>query len=344
MKIPAAYPLALIAIPLVLGLASVADDLSFHPAKDLASKKELRIEAEMRIEDVSASFNGEPIPAEAVEQMTSSEMLLSLAVDVTETFAATADGEPRDLRRTYDAASMAFEFGDEVQESEENDDIRGKTVRFLWDEEEGAFQKSWHESQGDDDLLESIEVDMEVRALLPAKKVAEGDTWEVAGSKLSGVFFPGGFPAPDADAAEGPDLEALQEEFAAQLEAAFAEFKVLCTYKGAREADGVQVGEIAFQYDGKATLELGDMIRRVAEEMGDEVPPFDITASASFEIAGTGVLLWDLASGTLHSYEMSAKPAFDISIEVSGDANGQSIDFSMSGRLAGDVTWELARQ
>lgn len=346
MKTTSAFFLAALAIPLTLGLASVADDLSFHPPKDAKSQKQLRIEAEFRVKEASFTVNGEPMPGEMVDQLTSQEMLLSIAVDATETFLATKDGAPTDLLRSYDKLEAKVEIGDEEQKPESANELEGKVVRFQWDDKASEYKKSFHESKGDDALLADLIDDMELRALLPAKKVATGDTWEVDAQHMAALFFPGGLAAGAGPSdGEGPDIDAMGDEMAKQMEAAFKEFKVACVYKGARDADGTKVGEVTFSYDGKASLDLDPILRQAQEALtGEGAPQMDFTATATMALKGDGVLLWDLSTGTLHSYEMKSNVELDLSIQVHAEQEGQQFEVSLSGSVGGDVTWELDRQ
>ncbi len=345
MKTHSSFVLALLAIPLTLGLAAVADDLSFHPAKDAKSQKELRIEGEFRVKEASLTVNGEPLPGEMLDQITSQEILISLAVDATETFLATKDGAPTDLLRSYDKLESKMEVGDETKSPEKANELEGKIVRFQWDEKASEFKKSFHESKGDDALLEDLIDDMEVRALLPSKKVAEGDTWEVEADQMLALFFPGGVAANAGDSGgEGPDMGEMSEEMAKQMEEAFKAFKVTCIYKGTRDAGGTKVGEITFAYDGKASLDLDPILEKVQESFGEGAPEMDFNATASMSLKGEGVLLWDLATGVMHSYEMKSNLGLDVNIQVHGDQEGQQFEVSLSGSVGGDVTWELTRQ
>ncbi|MCY2960635.1 MAG: hypothetical protein NTY35_10760 [Planctomycetota bacterium] len=346
MKTKSAYLFAVLAIPLTLGLAAVADDVSFHPAKDVKSQKELRIEGEFRVKEAAFTVNGEPMPGEMLEQITSQEMLLSIAIDATETFLATKDGSPTDLLRSYDKMETKVEIGDQSESPKKANELEGKVVRFQWDDKASEFKKSFHESKGDDALLEQLIDDMEVRAMLPAKKVAQGDTWEVDAEHMTALFFPGGIAGgADDSAGEGPDMDAMGKEMAKQMEEAFKEFKVACTYKGARDAAGTRVGEIAFTYDGKASLDLDSILRQVQDAFGGEgAPQMEFTTSATLSLKGDGVLLWDLATGVLHSYEMKSNLGLDVSIQVHAEQDGQQFEVSLSGSLGGDVTWELARK
>ncbi len=342
MKTTHAFSFAVLVIPLTLAFAAAADDLSFHPAKGEKVEKELRVEGEFHVKDVSVTVNGDPLPGEALDQISSMDLLLSLGIDASETFVSTKDGAPSELLRTYDDISVSMEVGDKKEEPVGSNALEGKTVRFQWDDENSEYKKSFHESTGDEALLENLIDDMEVRALLPTKKVATGDTWEVPAEHMTALFFPGGIASGSGNSSEGgPEFDALSEALHKQIEAGFGQFKVTCTYKGAREADGVQVGEIAFVFDDKGTLDLGSMLDDARGLFGGDMPDMDMEASATLSLKGEGTLLWDLSTGHMHAYEMRSDVGLDIHVDLHLDSNGEKAEVSMSGSLGGDVTWEL---
>jgi len=338
--------LACLAAPLALGLTFVAEELAFHPTKDATSRKALTIAGEFRVSGVSFTVNGEPMPGEMLEQITSASILVDLAVDVTEVFRQTRDGRPIELLRTYDDLEASLEFGDESQSLEDAGEIEGKAIRFAWDEEEEAYTKSFHETTGEERILVDLIDDMEVRSLLPGKKVAAGDTWEVPAADLEPLFFPGGFLDLSGADQEGPEFDALAEDFARQLEQALKDFKVLCTYKGVREEGGRRVGEVAFRYDGRCELDLDELMAKVQESVGDQegMPEMDISAGAGLTLTGEGALLWDLEAGMLHAYTMQADVELDVRVDVRGEAEGETFEVALSGELAGELSWEMTRQ
>jgi hypothetical protein len=334
----------LLAVPFLLALAPSADELSFHPAKDAKSKKTLAIEVELNVKDASFSVNGDPMPAEALDQIKSQALLLDLSVGATETFLASRDGRPVDLVRTYDDLKASVEMGDNQQTLDEVKEFEGKSVRFTWNDKEKAYDKVWHESKGEDAALEDLIDDMEVRALLPDRKVSSGDTWDVPAKDLEPLFLPGGMLSPKGKDDAG-EFDEIAEGVGKQLEDAFKDFKVVCTYKGAREEGGVRVAEVTFRYDGKARVDLAPILQKIQEKEGGEgMPEMHFTANCGLDLKGEGTLLWDLGTGTLHSYTMNADVGLDVSVEMSGEQEGQSIEVSMSGSIGGTVGWTMKRE
>jgi hypothetical protein len=239
--------LSCISAPLVLALALPADDLSFHPAANTEVAKTLKLDLEMNVTEASANFNGQELPAEALEQIKQT-LIANMVVGVTEKYVETKEGKPLTLLRTFDTMSLDFEFGDNSNADENFKEAEGKTVEFKWNEKEGAYEKSFKDSEGDADELKDLDPDMDLRVLLPEKKVAKGDTWEVAADRLKPLFFPGGMITKVGEEdAEGFDK--MRKELEDQFSQFLKDFKVTCTYKGTKDEDGKTAAQIDFTFD-----------------------------------------------------------------------------------------------
>jgi hypothetical protein len=342
MQLSRATLVACLAVPVALAFALPATKLSFAPKGGAESKKTLTIEADMSIVDLTGDVNGQPLPPEATEQLTSQGLLVTMATTVTDVYAATKDGRPLELLRTYEALDMDVEMGEESNSNAEMKAIEGKTVKFTWDEKEGAYAKSYHESEGEAGLIEELEADMDLLCLLPQRELDEGDSWEVPAKDLGPLFLPGGMVNAGEEQADGPDMSGLLEEMRDEFEKAAETFKVTCTFKGVSEKDGAKVGEVSFVFDGKMSMDLSDMIQRVVEDQaGGEAPPMDISFNMGMGMKGEGTLWWNLAENRLHAYEMEAAAEMDMAMEMSADQGGQSMSVSMSGKAKGDMTWTL---
>ena len=325
-------------LALLLAFALSADDVSFHPKDGSGVKKRLEVELEFSPEEIEVSLNGEPLPAESVGGMDET-LVLELAVGVTEKFVASKDGRPVDLLRTFDELELSMKAGSESEQAPDFDRLEGKTVRFHWKEEGETYERSFHESEGDDVLLLNLSDDMDLRALLPTKDVAEGDTWEVTGSKLLLLYLPGGLPGEvgaDADSASlRGALEAVQDEFAHLVE----DGKLTCKYVGSREEGGERVAEIQLKLASKGDLDLSSAIEALVQE--EEVAP-SIDATAVVDVEGEGRILWDLGAGRVHAFEMRLTSRIDLDVKAAADVEGETYDFAVTGRIGGKGTWKLA--
>ena len=327
-----------------LALAPVTDELTFHPAAQAEVAKKLEIDVAMRIDDVSLTVNGQPMPAEATSELQNQELKLDVLVGVLETYVATRDGRPIDLLRTFEDVAFASEFGGDKSEAD-GDEIEGKTVRFRWNEESQGYDKSYEGDAGDPERLTALSEDMDLRLLLPGKKVAEGDTWEVAGEKLLPLFMPGfvldqiSFDEEDGEAAEA--LDAMREELGEQMEAFVRGFTVTCTYAGTREVEKASLAEIRLRFEGGPKLDVASLFERVIEMQDGEAPDADIEATIGVDLDGEGTLLWDQAAGRAHAFDMNAKIGLDANVEARVEEQGQSFEVTFSANGAGDAAWKL---
>ncbi len=339
--LPVVLPLA--ALPL-LAFANRADKVSFEPAEGSASSKELNFSATFYLDDLSMVVDGSELPAEMMGGAMDEGLMINATVGVTDEYVESKNGKQQELLRTFDELSL--EAGPE-SESEVVDDfteLEGSTVSFKWDADEDDYIKSFHDGDGDEDILENLDVDMDFLALLPDGEVEKGDTWEASGEQLGTVFFPGGMPAnPGADEEEAEEMaELFREEMEGQLTDAFGEFVIECTYNGSREVDGVTVGEISFVFDGETSLDLSDLIQSVIDLMaGEQGIEADISATISMEFEGKGTMLWDLRGGHVNEFEMGGDITLFADVEGEVDAMGESHTMEMSAEMSGEAEWSM---
>jgi hypothetical protein len=333
---------ALVALPVLFAFALPADELAFRPAAGSTIKKKLELDMEMSLVDASMTMNGEPMPA-GLEEIKGQTMLLGMVVGVGETYVATVAGRPTELLRSYDKLAMDVSFGDQSESLDEFTKLEGKTVRFKWNADESVYDKSFVESEGDVDSLKELSEDMDLRALLPEKAVSEGDSWEVSAKQLMSLFMPGGFVGQSANEAGMEGFEEIRKEIEDQLDQALKDFKVVCTYKGARDSGGVNVGEIAFNFDGKAKMDLSSLLEAAMKAQRQEgMPEMDMRGSAGMEMQGAGTLLWDLASGHMHDYVLHADLNFQVEMHIEADQGGEPLQLDMSGTADGTLDLKLA--
>ncbi|MFN0007737.1 MAG: hypothetical protein ACKVXR_07500 [Planctomycetota bacterium] len=329
--------LATVAAPLLLATALPNDDLSFHPKAGSEVKKQLEVELELKPESVEFSMNGEPMPDGSMDGLEES-MIVELAVGVTEKFVEAKDGRPIDLLRTFDELSLRAKSGSEEDEAPDFDRLEGKTVRFHWNEAGDAYERSFHESEGDDILLLNLSDDMDLRVLLPGKDVEEGDTWEVPGSNFLPLFLPGGMPGEIAADEDAGPLRGAVEEIQDELEKLLKAGKLKCKHGGTREQDGTRVAEIPFTVSGQGEIDFSQALESLAE--GEEIAP-TVDATARIELDGEGKVLWDLEAGRVHAFEMRIGSKIDIDVSAEADFEGESFQFAVVGKVSASGTWKL---
>jgi hypothetical protein len=331
----------------LLAFHPVADEVAFQPAKGASVSKELTFSSTFYLDDAFVSVDGQELPPEMLGSAMEEGLLFEASVSVTDEYVSTKDGKVLDLLRTFD--SLSLEAGPEsaAESVEEFAELEDTTVSFLWDEDDSEYIKSFHESEGDEGLLENLDVDMDFLALLPKDTVSDGDTWEVKGKGLGTIFLPGGVPAsPDTDNEEAAEMtELLKEELGAQMEEAFGDFTVRCTYAGSREQGDVELGVIQFEFEGEAAIDLSEVLQTAVELQGGDMGiNADVAASLALEFEATGTLLWDLKAGHAHNFELKGEMAIQADIEADIDAQGENHSAELSAEIACEMAWAMSTE
>ncbi|MBK7643804.1 MAG: hypothetical protein IPJ19_12290 [Planctomycetes bacterium] len=346
MKIHSRRSLTLLA-PLFLAFVPAADEIRFDPKPGTELTKKFDVSLELSVDDFSVEMNGQPLPAEAMGGVQGTAITLELAMGVTEKLVGVKDGRATDLLRTFDSVHGRAEAG-EGSSDKSVEEMEGKTVHFVWDEAKSEYTKTWHECTGKDELLNSLSADMDLRSLLPSKKVSKGDKWDVEGSKVFSILLPGMQPGnldPEKAGMDGEQAKAVQimiDELGPQLEEGLKHLKVTCEYDGSHDADGVEVADIKLHVDGDMKLDLGPVFERIAAEQSrGGGPEPTVEASVSWSIKGDGALLWDNATHTLKSYTLDTDLQLNMKADASMDQGGQEMNFKANMGISGKGSWKL---
>jgi len=289
-------------------------------------------------------MDGQELPPEMMGGAMDEGLLLNATVGVTDEYVASREGKMLTLLRSFD--SLSLEAGPESQAEivDKFAELEDSTVSFKWDAENEEYVKTFKDGEGDEELLENLDVDMDFLALLPDDEVSEGDTWDATGEELGTIFFPGGVPANPSSDEEGAEemKELAKEELEGQLTDAFKEFSIHCTYTGSREEGDVSVGVITFKFDGDTSLDLSDFIQSAIDlQAGDMGVEADITATIGFEFEGEGTLLWNLSEGHVYGFDMNGDITLSADVDGDVDAAGDSHSMEMSAEVSGEATWSM---
>ena len=335
---------ALLATPLLLALEPRADNVSFHPEDGSSLAKDYGIEFTFVLGDITAYIDGqdlsESVPADF-------ELVGDTSLTITDQYVETLDGKPLQLIRTFDSMEMYWEAMDESGDAEEFAELEGKSVKFEWNEDDEAYDVSFHESEGDEDLLEGLGIDMDLRALLPEDEVSQGDSWTVEARALGSIIFFGtdfenlDFSMDDDDV--GPLIES---ELVPQLESLADGFSADCEYLGSAEEDGTTLGVIGLAIKGEGSIDLVGLIEQIIEDQMPEGMEIDASvdeASIAIAMEGEGELRWDLGAGHMHDYEMSSELEILVDVYIEIDVGGEAHEIEASVEILGEGTWTAAK-
>jgi hypothetical protein len=342
------------ALPVLLALALPGGDaIAFAPATGHSVTRTWKTNTQMSLDDMEMSMNGQPMPMEIEMEM---DMGMDLTVEVTDEFVSLMDGRPGSLTRSFDVIGSSGSFaleaemipgGGDEKSIEASSELEGKSVVFTWNEEDGDYDVAYHESEGDEELLEGLEEDMDLRALLPEGEVAEGDTWEIDVKSLTNVLAPGGDMAlvPELDDEEMmgmPGMENMGRGMNDML-GDLLEGDASGTFNGFQEVDGVRVAVIAIAISIESSNDMTDKVMEAMEEMPEEIGEFSIDyMDVEIEIEGEGTLYWDVEAGHAHSYEMQGSMGFitDMGMNVAMGDQEMEIEqtFEMSGTFENSMS------
>lgn len=335
-----------LALSLLVGFSgSSVDKIAFTPAEGATVTKTFSSLTELEVDDMSMLVNGEEPP---IPPMTMT-MSVTQTLTVTDEYVAMGDGQPSKLARTYDAVSSGLEvefesvMGSGTPSGVGSSPLEGSTVHFTWDSDTESYEAAFAEGEeGEDELLEGLEEDLDLRTLLPEEELAEGDTYEIEVGAFADVIAAGGDLHLEIDvdgdmAGAGMDPEMMTDfrRFFDEMLEGDATGK----YVGARDMDGIKVAVIEIEVELNATA---DMSALAAESMGEGLPDGasmqvnKLDVEMSYE--GTGELHWNLAKGVIHGFSIEAQMTMDTDMEVDAVMGGQETTIASEIAVSGTVT------
>ena len=335
---PLRTKLAFAVLPLALAAVPWSADLGFQPPEDSKVTRDFSIEVDFELGDLTVIADGQDMSEMVPGDF---EGKGELRMQIQDHFVRSGGGRALELIRTFASMEASMEAMGESQDMDGSDELEGKSVRFVWNEDEGDYDVSYHECEGDESTLQSIGADMDLSVLLPGKSVSVGDVWTVPAEEIGSVLTFGSKLEDDESGDEMAML--LKEAMSGQFEAMLQAFKVSCEYQGEREVDGAKVGVIGLTLVGEGELDLEPMIRAAldAQEMPVEIDVSFDSASLSLSIEGKGELLWNLERGLLHAFDMGADMELVADLDVAVDAQGESHEMQAEAELLGRGTWKV---
>ena len=338
MKPRAFLPLVVIG-PLALASDWAGDKPSYQPKQGTTLTKRVSVENEVELDDMSLEVDGRDVSEMAGQVEISLKVTMELAV--TDHYEAVAGGRPTKLKRSFDEISSNTHVSgsNPMAGSEEKDiplksELEGTTVIFSWDEDDSSFHAAFDGEDGDSDLLEGLEENMDLRGFLPTSEVAVGDSWEIPPEVVKAALAPGGDiklrPEGGADPMSGMN-QLSQNDLIGELDGEFT-----ATYAGTREADGKQVAAITLKIDAKSARDMTEHLDDIKEQMKGNLPEgleMDISAlDSEYEFDAEGELLWDLEAGLVHQLNLSGEVRMivDVSMSMKMGDNEQSMEISQT--------------
>lgn len=339
---------ALLFAPALLAFQPRGTSLAFTVSEGTSNTKTFTNSMTMSLDDMQMLLNGNESPMMPQIDMT---IVSDLAVTVTDEYVKMGDGRPAKLARTYDSLEqtrtmeMEMDIMGQVQNQDSStgseSDLLGETVHFTLTD--GEYVASFPSGEGDEKLLENLAEDLDLRGLLPDGEVDEGAEWKIAPIVLKDILVPGGdlkFVPDEADSADpmGMDSEMgdFEDWFSDDIEG-----EILATFKGMKETDeGVKVAIISITVELANAVDLTEKMQEGLEnadlppEAGDmEMNSMDI----EMELEGEATLLWDVAAGRAHSFDMESDIALLVDMSMSVSAQGMDMEIDQSMEFSGTM-------
>jgi hypothetical protein len=258
-----------------------------------------------------------------VEELVDGSATIGIAIDdagrieVTDDYLAVAAGRPARLRRTFDRIeshedqNMRFATGagrpdaHKDKRKVEVSELEGRSVLFALDRASGAYATTFAAEGGDESLLDGLSEDMDFRFLLPAGKVAVGDTWEVDPKLCGAIFAPGGDLKMKEKGAEEDPGWGIGREIRKNLEG-----KARLAWKGIREEDGRRMGIVGVDLDLKSAGESGARDAKAG------------TIRFRLRLELVGDLAWDLEAGHFRTFRAGGKVKYDMAARKISEVDG----------------------
>jgi hypothetical protein len=340
-------PLAL--APLLLASTPRGTSFEFSVSEGATFTKTANTSSSLTLDDMVMLMNGEEPPMQPDITMSLED---SFSLTVTDEYLSMGPGRPSKLKRTFDTVEQGVEVSVEVDMMGTIDntdssvtftsELEGAEVLFTWDKENEDFIASFPEDEGQDDLLKGLREDLDMRSLLPDGEVNTDDEWELDPMAFLPVLVPGGdlkLVAEDSGGGDdmmgmGQDMGSLSDWFNDDVEGA-----VTATFKGTRKTeDGLQVGVLHFTIKIENAVDMTEKAQGGLDELPDGVNEMEITGmDLVLEIDGEATLLWDLAGGHAHSFELNADLILQIDVAMDISAQGMELEIEQQMELSGSM-------
>jgi hypothetical protein len=320
--------------PALLAFALPASRVRFAPTEGSSLTKTFENKGEFSLDHMSMTINGQESPA--MPQMT---MTLNTGqkVTVSDEYVSNREGAPKKLKRHYDelgsdvAMSMKMEVMGESHDQDKNvkakSQLAGKTVMFTWDADSKEYKKAFDPAEDNADLLKGLKEDMDLRALLPENEVKEGDEWDINVKGLASVMGPGGnlsLVPDDKDGGMDPGMTSGMSSMSEML-GDMLEGEAKGKFTGMREVGGAKMAVIKVTVKISSSKDMTDIVgeamkkTKMPAEMEMKFDHMDI----DLKIEGEGELLWNVAAGHAHSFELSGPVHINMDMAMKISPPGQ---------------------
>ena len=137
--------LACIAFPAILLLSAThpGDEVGFRPKADTSNSKTFEVKGELALDDLSMAMNGEETDPSMMGMPDDFGVTFGYTMTVTDKLVAVEGNKPTSFHRTFDELSLWYEATTGDADETDAKELVGKTVHFLWNEEDGEYAREF---------------------------------------------------------------------------------------------------------------------------------------------------------------------------------------------------------
>lgn len=334
-----------------------AESIRFAVEEGASSTKTFTFRGEFETALVDIGVSGMEVEVPEVEMSAK----WSRKIVVEDEYRALRAGAPKELVRSFEDLAHEFECsidisGSELSHQEEGEldaasALEGTRVLFTWNDDTEVYDKRYvDEEDGDVELLEELEEDMDLRALLPEGEVDAGDDWQIAPSAFLTVLQPGGdlgleLGRGETERSSEMSAAGLDPRMAGALEAFLGtpsdDSEVSAKLVEVREVDGRRIAIVALTAEletssNRTELYEAWMRQYDPDEEGVVVELQEALVTCECKLAGE--LAWDVEAGRARSLELAGDAIVTLKRSVSVDLDGQQVEVEMELEMEGELS------
>lgn len=335
---------AAVLTPMALATGARTTALRFAPAEGSSLTKTFESRQALTLDGITVTGAG---PQSPQMEMT---MTLHQKVVVTDTYAKNRKTAPQKLVRSFDelGAEQNGTMKQSLMNSSETRDqnmraksvLEGKKVVFDWDPDQGEYKKTFDPPQEETDVLAKVQEDMDLRQLLPAGEVDEGDEWDLPMNALKGVFAPGGNLALVPENTDEQSLSTgLQTANMSEMIGDKLGGRARARLSKIEDVGGVSCARIHLDLDVKSTADMTEAARK---DMAGSDEAKDIQLDqmkVDFGLVGEGDLLWDIAGGHFRDLDISGQMSIKTEWSMKVEVNGKPVTIEQTMAFSGSTTY-----
>lgn len=309
--------------------------MSFAPEAGSEVRRTLSTVVDVEMTDMSVSQGGVEVPLPEGLEITFS---YSEEVSVVDRFGAIEDDRMVGLNRKFETVSANNSTSSPEGELDVAlaSELEGASVVFNWDGDESAYSIAFaEEEEGDADLLEDLEFDMDAAFLLPREGVEEGSTWQLDPGYVQRITeLAGDLNLEPEEEAEEDLVQELIEEASDNMDGEFE-----ATFVGFTDEDGVRVAEISLAGEVSGEAEGSDTLETETPDGQTIEVESDANVVLTNDVEGT--LLWNVEAGRMHSLvfsnDMSIQTSINQTVEAFGVESQQELTLEGNHELTVEV-------